>query len=303
MGRSDLLRGPREDHVTTDDGVRLFAQTVGTGASAVIIPNAVYLFDPFRHLTNGRTLIFFDMRNRGHSDHVSDSAKLHRGILQDVDDLEAVRRHFGFERIHLIGHSYLGMMVILYAMKYPDRVNRVVQIGPGQPFADRQYPTHADAALVEISAKLADLQKERPPSATKEFCKKWWAVARAMFVANPADADRIAEWGFCDLPNELHLMKHWVENIAPSIRSLSFTEHDYAKVKAPVLTIHGMKDRNAPYGGGREWARLSPCARLLTIADAAHVPWIEAPEIVFGAIETFLDGAWPDTAHPVTGEG
>ena len=53
--------------------------------------------------------------------------------LQDVDDLEAVRSYLGLSRIDLIGHSYAGIIPILYAMKYPDSVNRVVQISPMPP--------------------------------------------------------------------------------------------------------------------------------------------------------------------------
>jgi hypothetical protein len=37
----------------------------------------------------------------------------------------------------------------------------------------------------------------------------------------------------------------------------------------------------------------------LTVDDAAHVPWIEEPEIVFSAIETFLGGQWPDGVEKV----
>ena len=58
-----------------------------------------------------------DLRNRGRSDFITDNSKLRRGIHQDVDDLEAVRRHFGIDQIALIGHSYAGIIVILYAMK------------------------------------------------------------------------------------------------------------------------------------------------------------------------------------------
>ena len=70
-------------------------------------------------------------------------------------------------------------------------------------------------------------------------------------------------------------------------------------MKSPVLTIHGKKDRQGPYGRGREWALMLPNARLITVENAAHVPWIEAPEMVFGAIETFLDGKWPEAAEEV----
>jgi pimeloyl-ACP methyl ester carboxylesterase len=60
-----------------------------------------------------------------------------------------------------------------------------------------------------------------------------------------------------------------------------------------------MKDRNAPYGAGRDWAMQLPDARLVTVENAAHAPWIEAPELVFGSIKAFLDGAWPEAAEQV----
>jgi pimeloyl-ACP methyl ester carboxylesterase len=54
---------------------------------------------------DGRTLMFCDPRNRGRSNAISDPSKLERGIHHDVDDLEAVRRHYGLSHVDLIGHS------------------------------------------------------------------------------------------------------------------------------------------------------------------------------------------------------
>ena len=85
---------PTEEYVTTEDGVRLFVQKVGTDPKAVLIPNRVYLFDAFNAFADGRTVIFYDPRNRGRSDHITDRSKLERGIHHDVEDLEVVRRHF-----------------------------------------------------------------------------------------------------------------------------------------------------------------------------------------------------------------
>jgi proline iminopeptidase len=292
---------PSEGYVTTEDGVRLFYQKLGSGPNAVIIPNAVHMVDSFRHLAEHRPLIFFDLRNRGRSDAVSDSEKLKRGIHHDVDDLETVRRHFGINRIDSIGHSYLGLMVILYAMKYPAQVNRLVQIGPVQPDAGTQYPAHltgADATLAEFFGKVSQLQSQGPPADPMEASRKFWALLRVLYVANPADADKI-HWTPFDFPNERGFMKQWMEHVNPSIQAVHLKAQDVSMVQSPVLTIHGTRDRQAPYGGGRDWAMLLPNARLITIEGTAHVPWIEAPEKVFGAIETFFDGAWPEAAERV----
>ena len=201
----------------------------------------------------------------------------------------------------VIGHSYMGLMVILYAMKSGAHANRIVQMGPMGPYPAKQYPAHltdADDKLREVFGRLAQLQKERGSESQEEFCRKFWSVLRLIYVTDPADAERV-NWGRCELPNERNFMKYWNEHIFPSLQSLNLVAEEVARVKTPVLTIHGRKDRSAPYGGGREWALLLANARLVTVEGAGHAPWIEAPETVFGALKTFLGGAWPEAAERV----
>jgi pimeloyl-ACP methyl ester carboxylesterase len=120
-----------------------------------------------------------------------------------------------------------------------------------------------------------------------------------MLVGNPANVDKLGR-GVCDMPNEwpVNLTRHFQYNFA-SVQQLNVSQADVAKVSIPVLTIHGTRDRNAPYGAGREWALMLPNARLLTIEGAAHQSFAEFPEIVFPAIRTFLSGSWPAKAEKV----
>ena len=286
-------------YITTEDGSRLFFEKAGDSPQTVIILNGFCLLEDFKYLAAGRTLIALDLRNRGRSDFITDSSKLQRGIHQDVDDIEAVRQYFGIDRIGLIGHSYTGLIVVLYAMKYASHADRVVQIGAVQPNSATKYPPHlmnADDTLLTFFSRVQELEKHRSSTDPTEFCKQFWSLLRPLYVANSDDADKI-HWDRCDLPTELNLMKYWIETIQPSIQSVRLTAEDLAGVKSPVLTVHGTKDRSASYGGGRDWASMLPNARLLTVEDAAHAPWIEAPEQVLGPIQTFLDGEWPDAAQ------
>src|ERR1700690_2705250 len=77
---------PEQGYLTTDDGVRLFFQRVGNGPKTVVIPNGFHLLNDFEHLSDAYTFIFYDLRNRGWSDPISDASKLARGIHNDVDD-------------------------------------------------------------------------------------------------------------------------------------------------------------------------------------------------------------------------
>jgi proline iminopeptidase len=127
-----------EGYVTTRDGVRLYVRRVGDGPGAVIVPNGIYLMPDFARIASGRTVLFYDVRNRGLSDTITDESRIAQGIRHDVDDLETVRRDAGFDRIAVVGHSYVGLTVILYAMKYPEHVDRVIQMGPIPPSIGKQ---------------------------------------------------------------------------------------------------------------------------------------------------------------------
>ena len=293
-----------EGYTTTPDGIRLFFQKTGSGPNVVIIPNAAYMFEDFKYLAADHTVISYDLRNRGRSDSVSDPAKLSGGVHNDVEDLEAIRRHFGIDTISVLGHSYVGFVVGLYAMKYPAHVSRVVQIGASAPEAGKKYPPHltgADALAAEVGAKLMELQKQGPGGDLEGFGNKMWALMRTLYVTDPADADKMT-WSVSHLPNESfgNVMRYFSQYLMPSMQNTHLSAEDFAKAAMPVLTIHGTRDRHAPYGGGIDWAAMLPNARLLTIENAAHLPWIEAPEKVFNSIKTFLNGAWPDLARPAT---
>jgi pimeloyl-ACP methyl ester carboxylesterase len=187
-------------------------------------------------------------------------------------------------------------------MEHPDNISRVVQIGPIAPNMTKHYPpdlTNMDTTAAQVFAQLAQMQHESGPSDPVEACNRVWSVLRPLYVFDRADVHKISRMGFCELANERNGMRYFQSNIMPTLQGLNISAADYARASMPVLTIHGTKDRNAAYGGGLDWVRSLPDARLLTVDDAAHVPWIEAPKLVFGSIETFLDGSWPECAKKV----
>jgi len=299
-----------QGYVATDDGTRLFYQKAGNGRQVIIVPGRLFLFDDFKQLARGRTLIFYDMRGRGRSDMIADDQKAAKvGIHHDVKDLERIRRHFGASKVSLIGYSYLGLMVVMYAMEHPERVERIVQLGPVPLKFGTRYPDNLvnRDRLAEIGADPAEVAKvERllaegyEKTNPKDYCEKEWAVTRFRLVGNPANVDRLGK-SQCDMPNEwpVNLRKHFQHSFV-SVQRLDIPKEQVSKVSVPVLTIHGTKDRNAPYGAGREWASLLPDARLLTVAGAAHASWVDAPQLVFQSIDVFLKGGWPDAAEKVT---
>ena len=288
----------REGFVTTVDGARLHYHMLGAGRPTVIVPAALFLERDLARLAHGRTVVFYDMRGRGRSSPIDDSARV--SIDLDVSDLDAVRRHVGAERIIPLGWSYLGMMVMRYAAAHPERVERIVQIGPvGRVFGTR-YPDSLvahDGASVVDSAAYAELGRLRAEGLAqrdpKADCEREYTVMRGRLVGDQRLAPRVPD--LCDLPNEwpLRLESHQRWIFTSFARAEAPSWERFGALTVPVLTIHGTRDRNAPYGGGREWAAHLPDGRLLTVPGAAHMPWLDAPTFVYPALERFLAGAWP----------
>jgi pimeloyl-ACP methyl ester carboxylesterase len=57
-------------------------------------------------------------------------------LLDYVEDLEAVRRAVGAERVHLLGHSWGGIVAMRYATAYPEKVRSIVLTQSGPPTWD-----------------------------------------------------------------------------------------------------------------------------------------------------------------------
>jgi proline iminopeptidase len=275
--------------LTLDNGVSLWTSRIGKG-DPVLVPNGEYFVDGLRELANDFTLICYDPRNRGRSERVLDGDRLVGDIRLDIEDMECLRRALGIERLNLLGHSYMGLGVVLYGMTYPAHVNRIAQIGPAQPFPGKQYPAELswnDGVAGEVFAKLGQLRGEAAGMDPLEACRKASAILAVMCVANAADAGKI-DWGRCELENERNLMPYLMGNIMPSLQRLELTPEMFAKVQCPVLTMHGTKDRNVPYGAAVDWVESLPNATLVTVDDAAHAPWVEAPQLVLNAIRGFF---------------
>jgi proline iminopeptidase len=296
QGDSPNTSGVQHGYLRVRDGSRLYYERAGRGP-VLITPGRLFVFEALKVLSDQCTVIAYDMRDRGKSQPISDPARL--TIQDDVRDLEDVRRHFGVKTFTPVGYSYLGLMVVMYALEHPQQVERIVQLGPVPMRFNSTYPADLmaeDVKSVPDPARLEELKELRrahlDEEHPREYCEKQWEVTRFMLVGNPANVGKLGP-GWCDMPNEwpTHLQKHFAASIE-SVKRVDVSE-SARTLRTAVLTIHGTKDRNAPYGSGREWATILPNARLLTVRNAAHQSFVEYPEIVIPSIRSFIGGAWP----------
>lgn len=304
-----LLPAPaRTETIEVEPGISLYAERIGDGPHVVIIPGGFLYNDSVRRIARpDRTLILYDMRNRGRSARVTRDDAI--TLQADVADLEAVRRHYRIERTSLIGYSYLGLMVMLYAVEHPGIVERVIQIGPAPPRFGTTYPdalVWRDPAPVMPPDEVAAVERAGEAGLIRtdprEYCRRSERLTRLRLVVDPRVAETIDVERRCAMENEwpVNLDRHFTIHFAGSIQNFEPPRDALRALDLPVLTVHGTMDRNAPFAAGVEWASLLRDGRLIIARRAAHPVWLEYPPF-WEEVGQFLDGEWPDSAIRIGG--
>ncbi|BFO18423.1 hypothetical protein SHKM778_48110 [Streptomyces sp. KM77-8] len=114
------------------DGTGLAYQVFGDGPPLVCVPGGpgragAYLAG-LAGAVGGRSLVVLDNRGTGASEEPAAPESYRMERL--VDDIEALRAHLGLERMDLLAHSSAGNTALLYALRGPERVARLVLLAP-----------------------------------------------------------------------------------------------------------------------------------------------------------------------------
>jgi pimeloyl-ACP methyl ester carboxylesterase len=271
-----------EGLVNVAEDLRLYYRWLGSKReSPIVAPMATWWGPQLDRLANEHAVLVYDPRGRGRSDPRPETG----GSLDDeLEDLERLRRALHLEVISLIGWSYVGAVVALYAARYLQHVRRVVQVGPMVPRRDPYW-----AQFIADNSSRAQL-----PFASSAS-NSVWGPAIAPQLADPATAAQIL--GMLDLtsPHEDPAkIGAWAAKATGGQGGWDW-RGEAAKVTVPVLTVHGVRD-NIPLGASREWVHSFPDARLLVIEGAGHYPHFEQPDVFVAALGTFFDGEWPADA-------
>ncbi|HSL20142.1 MAG TPA: alpha/beta hydrolase [Vicinamibacterales bacterium] len=275
-----------EGYARSADGVRLYYRCLGSGSGTVVIPVAAWWGAQPNVLAHHMQVVLYDPRGRGRSDTATESTPV--GIDHAIADLESIRLQLGLERVSLMGWSYLGAIVVLYAAAHPEAVDRIVQVSPLPPRRD----PHWDAWMASYSARAAPLMGESDTSGIRDGLLTMLLPQ----LGDTSTAEAIVDSVGTDLPNEHPAnIANLGRRAMASLGGWDFRERA-GRVVAPVLTVHGDRD-NIPLAASQEWVQALPNARLLRFEGAGHYAFYERPEPFFGAVAEFLDGRWPAGAE------
>ncbi|HKE16200.1 MAG TPA: alpha/beta hydrolase [Kofleriaceae bacterium] len=293
---------PAEGRIQGADGVQLYYHMVGRGPDVLVMihggpgMDSGYMVPDFAPLAEHHRLLFYDQRGGGRSELLHDDAALFT-MERHVADLEALRQHFHLERMTLVAHSFGPAIAARYAMAHPDRVARMIFIGPVPPRAGdmwKRYGANLEKRLTRKElARLAELEQQMVRGGDVEkLCREYWAIAVKPRLARPEQAGKVTG-DFCGAGAQA--IKSGMGVAGPhTLESLG--EWDFraglAAVSAPTLILHGDEEA-IPMDLVEEWTTALPHAKLVKIPGASHFPYVERPDLVWPAIESFLRSARP----------
>ena len=274
-------------------GVRLAYQDIGAGDPIVVVPallsnlEVMWEHECYRRILElarrNHRLVIFDKRGIGLSDRFDRAPTLD----ERMSDIVAVMDTVGLERASLAGTSEGGLMAQQFAVRHPERVERLILINAPVP-----------STLLRRARELGGAA-HRP---WEEIRRDWEAVASSwgedagpfVELASPSrvEDEAFVRWG--NRLNRLTATPAGFRRQLESIVSMDTSGLRPSEIEAPTMVIQVARDRVVGVGNGRALAEAIPNADYLEVDGADHF-WVSLDnwrEIMDAQIE-FVTGVAP----------
>ncbi len=289
---------PCEGHLPVE-GSRLFYRVLGDGKPIVVLHGGPdfdhhYLVPELDRLADSFLLVYYDQRGRGRSDPVAPETI---GIESEIEDLDAVRRHFALDRVALLGHSFGGLLAMEYATRHPERVSHLILMNT------------APASGEDARAFREHLRRLRQPADLERMSE---IGASARYQAG----DLEAEGEYYRLHFKVALPRSDLVDVVVGRLRTHFTPEDVLRARAiedrmydqtwnrdgydlvpklraldvPTLVLHGADDF-VPVALSARIAEAMPRAQLVVLEDCGHFAYLEAPDALHEHILALFENA------------
>lgn len=209
------------------------------------------------------------------SDPFGDLAMFVRGLLDELD----------IERAHLVGNSYGGAAALRLAMDRPDKVGKLILMGPGGIGTTRALPTKGLNTLLGYYGGDGP-SKEK----LSEFIREY-LVYDASAIGDELIELRYQASIQPDVVANPPLRRPSGPTALRTLLRMDLTrDHRLANVEAPTLVIWGADDKVNRPAGGPALSKTMPNCDLYVAARTGHwVQW-ERAELFNDLARSFLGG-------------
>ncbi|MEH6534830.1 MAG: alpha/beta fold hydrolase [Psychroserpens sp.] len=289
-----------ESKFYTIDGYKINVEVLGEGDPIFFLPGGPgnshdYMQGAFGHYYKTNTVVFFDWLGRGKSDNAK--ALSEYSVENDVEMIEKLRKLLKFDKISLVGHSYGTVPAQAYAIKYKDKVDKMVLINGFHSGAMWQ----ANCDSYNHYAKT-------------HFPEKWKAVdsLRSLGYLSSQEPLKTVYGNFptkyiyyhnTKLTSKSPKTKHksWAGDVYTTIIGVdgdfdvsgSMINQDYRQqlkdVNAKTLVVAGRYDGVSTPEFAVQYKIFMPKARFEMFEQSGHNPYLEEPEKFYALFDNFMN--------------
>jgi proline iminopeptidase len=279
----------------------LYCREVGRGVPMIVLHGGPdfdisYLLPELDRLSDKFHLIYYDQRGRARS---ADHGKPEDVTLDsEMADLDEVRQHFHLDKVAVLGHSWGTVLALEYALRHPEHVSRLVLMDPAPASTTdinrfRKERVEKWPVLMELRKAIADTTayKEADPDAVVAYYRVHFKPA----LARSEDYEKLMirmQARFIEQGKAGILKSRAVEDRLVNETWASPNGYDlHPKLKGlniPALVITGDHDF-FPFAA-EHIAQAIPGARLVTLKDCGHFPYLECPVPLREQIDVFFRG-------------
>jgi pimeloyl-ACP methyl ester carboxylesterase/predicted glycosyltransferase len=270
-------RYPDVEGVVERDGVRVFYEVYGEGErTVVLLPTWSIVHSrmwkaQIPYLARHARVVAFDGRGNGRSDRPAGVEP----YLEDefAADTLAVMDAAGVERATLVALSCGALWGTLVAADHPERVDGIVYVGPAVALAPGHPERQVPVAFDEVADAYEGWQKYNAHYWSRDY-RDFLEFFFAQCFPEPHSTKQIEDavgWALETDP----------ETLADTTRAISLCRTERfretaARVRCPVLVIHGDEDRVRPHAQGVALATATG-GRLVTLEGSGHLPQARDP--------------------------
>jgi proline iminopeptidase len=267
---------PGESYLPVPDG-RVWYKVSGGGSGTPVIllhggPGySSFYLKPFEALGDDRTVVRYDQLGAGKSDRITDTTLF--TIAHFVRELDSLRAHLGYTKVHLLGHSWGTILALEYYRVHPEHVasltlaSAALDIPAWERNARRLVGTLSDSAQRAIRTREAQRRFDAPDyqAALGEFYGKYvWRQPVQADLDSLMNTVNESIYNYMQGPSEF--------TITGTLRSYDGTPL-LKEITVPTLYTVGEFDEADPPTIKR-FAKMTPGAQVVVFPGAAHLtPW------------------------------
>ena len=289
---------PGEGRLAVDGG-RIWYRVVGSGnATPAILLHGGPGYSSFylrsmEALSADRPVVRYDQLGAGKSDRATDTAIFN--IAHFVRELDSLRSHLGYDKVHIVGHSWGTILGLEYYRAHPEHVTSLtlmssaIDIPTWEKNANRLVKTLPDSMQKAIATRSAEKNYKAPDyqAALEDFYGKYvWRRPVQAELDSLTSTFNEGIYNYMQGPSEF--------TITGTLKAYDATPF-LKSVKVPVLFTVGEFDEADPPTVKRH-AQMTPGAKVAVIPGAAHIVQWDNPDETNRVVRDFLKSV--DSARP-----